>query len=66
MFLGNIYVCREYWILEQFGTEHYTWRPDKVQNLCELWQFFLSDFLSSKCFNNPKLYTTATVFGSEH
>ena len=29
-------------ILEQFGTENYTWRFDIVQKLCE---FFLSDFL---------------------
>ena len=40
-------------ILEQFGTECYTWRLDVVQNLCEFCQFFLSDFLVTKCAITP-------------
>ena len=45
-------------ILEQFSTESYTWRLDIVQNLCDFWQFFLSDFLGAKCPNTPTLYVT--------
>ena len=45
-----LYILR---ILEQFGTRKYKWKLDLVQNLCELWQFFLSDFLGQKFFNTP-------------
>ena len=31
-------------ILEQFDPENYILRLGMVQNLCELWQFLLSDF----------------------
>ena len=55
------------WILKQFDTENYTWRIDIVQNLFELWHFFLSYFWAqnvsippdqnmpqgTKCFNIP-------------
>ena len=50
LFLWVIYILG---VLEQFGTENYTWKLDIVQNLWELWQFSLSDFLGSKCFNTP-------------
>ena len=46
LFLWIIYIQG---VLEQFGTENYTWRLDIVQNLSELWQFFLCDFLGLKC-----------------
>ena len=38
-------------ILEQFGTENYTWRIEIVESLCEFCQFFLSDFVGAKCPN---------------
>ena len=71
-FLWIKYVLR---IREHSDTKHYTWRIVIVQNLYEFSQFFLSDFLSSKCFNTlniqnilggkcfnaNKLYTTENV-----
>ena len=59
-------------ILEQFGTKNYVWRLDIVQNLSELWQFFLSHFSAQngsippnknmpkwvRYFNTTKLYNT--------
>ena len=38
------------------GTKHFRmiWRLDIVQNLCDLFQFFLHDFISPKCFNTPR------------
>ena len=69
LFLWIIYIVG---ILLQLATKNYTGRFDIVQNLCELWQFFLSDFWAQnvlippspktskgiKCANTPKLYTT--------
>ena len=59
-------------ILEQFGTENYTWKLNVVQNFYELWKFFLSYFWvqnvliplsqkipqGAKCANTLKLHTT--------
>ena len=38
-------------MLEQFGTEYYTCRLHMVQNVYELWQFLVFDFLSPKIAN---------------
>ena len=38
-------------MLEQFGTEYYACRLHMVQNVYELWQFLLFDFLSPKIAN---------------
>ena len=50
IFVNNIYVGN----IRKFGTENDTWRLDIIQNFHILWQVFLSDFLSSKCFDTPR------------
>ena len=49
------------YIFGHFDTENYAWRLPIVQNLCEFWQFFLSDFLSQNVliFPSPKIHQGA-------
>ena len=53
-FLFLIYVYIYIYILHILKTKKYTWKLDIVQNLCEFWRFFLSDFLSPKCPNTTR------------
>ena len=45
-------------------TKSYASRLDTFQNLYELCQFFLSDFLASKCLDTSILYTTCNILFS--